>query len=444
MPAPISETEDVGTESDVSTTSTKVPCGEFVSNVRPAAEQIVHDGKTHTIRRGEYGFFRGCGSNSQPCQNDPNYLPTEVCGNSDIGFCTKVYPDTPTLCPSDNGIVLECGWSDSAGRRFACQRDNSNFLTEIQGNTWQTCCGLPQSEARKQDCPYFAHINSAWCEDGTIGALFESCIDVNNPNRDPLGPGCHLLVTQLPEDHPFDAVRQMYITEMLTACRRPGTIGHPACVKLMRENAIDASPLRAYLHNFCTTETTPDDMAYRSICACFYADSFYDNIRNSLAERYNFPAEFMNGGRKCYFPACANSPLNDDPSSPRCPDMNLTTCIQTINFTGTGRITDVTFNQEQHCGDIQRRDICDPACEAPKVCMAGNVCADPERCTQDADCGPNGTMSCEDGVCVDKPQKYWPIILGILLGLLALGVGGFVFWKWRKNKASTSAESSSE
>jgi hypothetical protein len=123
--------------------------------------------------------------------------------------------------------------------------------------------------------------------------------------------------------------------------------------------------------------------------------------------------------------------------------MNLTTCIQTINFTGNGRITDVTFNQEQHCGQINQKDTCDPPCVAPEVCMAG-ICRDSEKCIQDNDCGPNGTMSCEDGVCVDKPKKYLPIIIGVFVGLLALIGGGFFVWKWWKNRPKTATSTATQ
>jgi LPXTG-motif cell wall-anchored protein len=272
--------------------------------------------------------------------------------------------------------------------------------------------------------------------------LFENCVDPTNQSANVLGVGCHLLVTELPGDRNF--VRGLYIEKMLEACAAPSgeNIGHPACVKLIREQPIDAFPLRQFLKGFCSDKV--NNSAYTSICGCFYPDSFYNNLRKDLGKFYDIPDNLLLGGRQCLWPDCHNSPLKDNPDEPPCDELQLFQCIQTINFTSTGNLTDVTFHQYQQCGDIQRRDICDPACEAPKVCMAGNVCADPDKCTRDADCGPNGTMSCEDGVCVDKPKKYWPIILGILLGLLALGVAGFVFWKWRKNKASASAESSSE
>jgi hypothetical protein len=204
----------------------------------------------------------------------------------------------------------------------------------------------------------------------------------------------------------------------------------------MEEEPYNTFELRQFLTGFCYDKV--GSVAHAGICSCFFPDAFYDDLRDHIAKFYDVPANLISQGKQCIFPACHNSRLKDDPEALPCQAFNLQQCIQTVNITTTGDITNVIVKQDSVCGDIRRRDTCDPPCVAPEQCVAG-VCLDPTKCTQDNDCGVNGDKECKDGVCVDK-KTNWMKRIGIFLGVVALICICFGIYKLFKTRAAQAAK----
>jgi hypothetical protein len=261
--------------------------------------------------------------------------------------------------------------------------------------------------------------------------LIENCL-LGTPTSPPnvLGIDCHLLWHQGTN---IDPTRVQYIQQMLQACQGDN-ITHPACVKLLMEDPANTQPLRDNLTQFCSNKV--GDPTWANVCACYYPDSFYQQLRESLAQFYQIPEEYLNvGGRKCIYKPCTDSPIQYDYGE-ECDQNNISVCTQSINVTANGTLDNVEFKQD--CG-FNRKVICDPACIAPLKCVDGK-CVDKEACISNAQCGT--LYECKSGRCVKKPEgMQWYVKVMIALAVVA-GVVGLLFGlrKLLKGKTKSPAQ----
>jgi hypothetical protein len=254
------------------------------------------------------------------------------------------------------------------------------------------------------------------CTELGRSTLVKDCL-LGTPTSPPnvLGIDCHLLWHQGTN---IDFTRVQYIQQMLQACQG-SNVTHPACVKLLMEDPANTQPLRDHLTQFCSTKV--GDPTWANVCACYYPDSFYQQLRESLARFYQIPEEYLNvGGRKCIYKPCTDSPIQYDYKED-CDQNNISVCTQSINVTANGALDNVEFKQD--CG-FNRKVICDPECIAPLKCVDGK-CVDKEACISNAQCGT--LYECKSGRCVKKPEgMQWYVKVMIALAVVA-GVVGLIF-----------------
>ena len=426
----------------------EVPCEEFSSgdSVRPAKTNALDrngnprldsKGNKIQIRKGEYGYFTKCQDGaywpkadywSTPCE--PGYFQVDTCGQ-DYLIGPPMRPCS-WVCPDAFPSVSSCDFLAKSYKRL-CQRLDSDFETERNGNTFEKCCGVSRETARERDCPYHVYMGSDFCNQVGWDKLYLRCIDSGDPNKpaNVLGTNCHLFwhMPEDPDEDP-DFVRAQYIDAMLVACQNPTDITHPACIKLMRDDPVNTQSLRNYLSGFCAEQV--GNPTYNTMCACFYPDKFYTDLRAAFAKYYVIPEDMLNiGGRKCLYTPCALSPLQSEFGvESKCPDLNIQNCIQTINIDSEGGLKDVSFKQQ--C-NFYERNICDPACIAPKTCVGG-FCVDKTICKSNADCGTDGV--CTNGVCSKKSSlSIWQILL-IIIGVIVFIVLVVAAVKHFKRKAA--------
>lgn len=422
--------------SDFVNSETEVPCEEF-AGAEPARPPLVNyldrnnqpvpnptdPTKYLQIRRGEYGYFGPCQDgnligqsdfHNRPC--DPGYFDVGRCGRNEEG-----YRSCNDFCPLHNSAMSSCPALRQSSRRV-CQRLQRDFETVRNGTTISTCCNLTRESGRAYDCPYDIYRGSPACVSGGRDLLVEQCLigiptTPGQPNIPPnvLGPDCHLLWQEGTNINP---TRQTYIAKMLQACQG-ANITHPACVNLMREDPDNTQILRDYLTQFCSQNV--GNPTYSDMCACFYPDSFYQQLRKSLAEFYQIPEEYLNvGGRKCIYRPCAESPIKYDYAEQDCDPRSISVCTQSIDIATDGRLENVEFKQD--CG-FNRNVTCATKCIEPLTCVNGE-CVDKQACVADAQCGT--LYECKSGRCVKKPEGLkWYFKFMIALAVIGVVVGLF-------------------
>lgn len=409
---------------------TAVPCVEFAGN-QASRELLVdyrdRDGnripipgtnpqKYVQIRFGEYGYVGPCQDGNIVWQSDYHNKPCDP-GYFQVGECGKSYalysrPRCSDYCPLHTASLSSCGMDVYSSRRV-CQRLESDFQTVKNGTTLSICCNLSRSEGRKFDCPYYIHNESPVCTELGRDTLVKNCL-IGTPTSPPnvLGIDCHLLWH---EGTDIESQRVLYIQNMLQACK--DNITHPACIKLLMQDPDNTQLLRDYLTDFCSKKV--GDPIWANVCACYYPDSFYQQLRESLARFYQIPEEYLNvGGRKCIYKPCTESPIQYDYDE-KCDQLNISVCTQSIDVTAAG-LENVEFKQD--CG-FNRKVICDPECVAPLTCVNGD-CVDKQACTADSQCGT--LYECKDGRCTKKPEGMkWYVKFLIALAAIAVAVGLF-------------------
>lgn len=429
------------------------PCRRFVGSRPPLVNAMNADntlildsvGNPIPIRIGEYGYFTVCQdgqlrSDKADWHNkwcDAGYDDDAPrCGSKLTPGCTYPWSAAkPEIRCTGAEIGIENCPDVPVGQnatRRVCRRNFRNFRTELRGTTYQECCFKLPDQARQLDCPFYAFFGSPYCDEGAYQKLVDDCL---GPGGDPLGTNCFIL-GQPSDKEGADLRIIQYINVMKIRCHDENFIGHPSCVALMSNFPEDTFDLRVFLRGFCNDKV--GSTAWRNVCACFYPDDFYDQLRTTIAKFYDVPDAWINQGRQCLFPDCHNSPLKDDPNAPPCEPLNIQQCIQNITITSQGDISNIVIRQDAQCGAVKRRDTCDVPCVAPEQCVAG-VCLDPTKCTQDNDCGVNGDKECKDGVCVDKKTNWFKII-GIFLGVVAVICVGFGVYKLLKKRSAQAAK----
>lgn len=87
------------------------------------------------------------------------------------------------------------------------------------------------------------------------------------------------------------------------------------------------------------------------LCGCFGSDQFYKDIRNKMSTKYNIPIELLSDDPKCFYPKCKGSPfINHNTSGADCSTVNLSKCIQNVDFKGDNVEADnLIFKLQGNC-----------------------------------------------------------------------------------------------
>lgn len=101
---------------------------------------------------GEAGYFTRC--QNSDCPGGEYYKDYCEAGYTQIGLCGgrtgQASRACNTACPT--GTQGGCNTTCDAQRRI-CRRLRSDYKTETEGNTFNTCCILTADEAKLADCP---------------------------------------------------------------------------------------------------------------------------------------------------------------------------------------------------------------------------------------------------------------------------------------------------
>ena len=147
------------------------------------------------------------------------------------------------------------------------------------------------------------------------------------------------------------------------------TLNDPDCIKWCKENPLICSP--SVIKEKCK-DAKPGDPTYSNLCGCYYPESFYINLREELATKWNIPPEFLSGGKSCYSSACGGSDLIPPNDRVKCKEVSLSQCNQIINVQGTKIVLGSNaFTQNADCQN------------AISIIKKGSS----KSCTKDSECG---------------------------------------------------------
>jgi len=180
------------------------------------------------------------------------------------------------------------------------------------------------------------------------------------------------------------------------------------------------------LREFCSkspawSNTTGPNASYSKICGCYYPDSYYENLKKIISDKTKIP-ENMLGDKRCFSSLCSNSEMTNT----NCPDLNILTCINNVNFNGNVNDSgNININQTNDCKQ-KYSDMSKGKSPGPPG---------PPGAPPGAPPGPPGSS------VIDKMSSNTKIIIGIISGLflLILFIGIIVAIKRRKisNQMST-------
>ena len=118
-----------------------------------------------------------------------------------------------------------------------------------------------------------------------------------------------------------------------------------SCHDIIKSNK-DESELR----EFCSkspawSDKTGPNTDYSKICGCYYPDSYYSNLKKIISDKTKIPPDML-GDKRCFSSLCSNSEMTDT----KCPDLNILTCINDVNFNGNvNNSGNININQTENC-----------------------------------------------------------------------------------------------
>lgn len=437
---------------------------------------------SYDSRRGKAGYLTDCRASSSYCGDargniSPGDIVLKMCGGPSHSGCPNPPPDG---CLT--GSVDTCYGATSHN---VCQRAMSNYAVKGNDALLTTCCAQGDPNLRNNaDCPPNYFPNSAAC----FSALQTKCVDPQNPSAI-IGTGCDALATskntaivnrynQAMQDYCtsssdamtspqcvkwFDALRQQcidptnlsaiigkgcdalatnkntvyqYNQSMKNYCTPSiDTMIKPQCMQWCKNDSIDC-PV-SIISDFCKDKMNVS--AYNQLCGCYYPSSVYDSTRNILAETYNFPSEFLAGGRKCYFPACSTATIPFNDPKAECPDTNLTSCIHSIAINDRdAQVTNIQIDQRQDC---PKQVNCNSAiaCETGYVCTNNQCVPSTTKCSSTAEC--SGGLVCSSGICVvpapSKSHTIWYILGAVICFIIVIVI--IIYFAVRKKSGSSTS-----
>tara|TARA_B110000858_G_scaffold187573_1_gene232007 strand:- start:6087 stop:7229 length:1143 start_codon:yes stop_codon:yes gene_type:complete len=118
-----------------------------------------------------------------------------------------------------------------------------------------------------------------------------------------------------------------------------------SCHDIIKSNK-DESELR----EFCSkspawSDSTGPNASYSKICGCYYPDKYYENLKKIISDKTKIPEDML-GDKRCFSSLCSNSEMTDT----NCPDLNILTCINNVNFNGNvNNSGNININQTENC-----------------------------------------------------------------------------------------------
>jgi hypothetical protein len=118
------------------------------------------------------------------------------------------------------------------------------------------------------------------------------------------------------------------------------------CIRWCQKYTADSEAIRK---KFCNNVSDIDIESgkYKELCACSYKDSFYNNIRTKLSQKFGIPNELLSGSKQCYFPDCQENKFKENYP---CKDLTLVNCLQNINLDiSSSKVDDIKINALNNC-----------------------------------------------------------------------------------------------
>tara|TARA_B100000900_G_scaffold59254_1_gene44702 strand:- start:493 stop:1524 length:1032 start_codon:yes stop_codon:yes gene_type:complete len=207
-------------------------------------------------------------------------------------------------CKQTKGQICGLAWNDFG----VCQKKLDNY-----SNDWINCCKNNEKYSPKNNCfPYWYKDNGIYsnqCRDICMGKPYLNNRKVNNS----------------------ETLKNNFSGKL--------------CHDILKTNNNQSD-----LREFCSKAPAWDNdngpnKDYTDICGCFYPDSYYNNLKKIISEKTKIP-ENMLGDKRCFSSLCSNS----DMTNTNCPDLNILTCINNVNFKGNvNNTSNININQTNDC-----------------------------------------------------------------------------------------------
>ena len=443
----------------VAVEDTRAKCDNFLI---PGAEFIA----------GFTGYITECGDDCPTGENFNGVFQQQERCNGRNRACE-------VACPTKDFGHPDCSAFNPSGRAV-CKRNYTNYRPVAAGTLDSQCCRHSQGDAIliSNDCPPGVFLGSNSCRTVIDNACLKDITSV-------IKSGCEALATD-----PSINVRNQYNTLMQERCTKTtiDNLNEGTCLEWCNKNRDICN--NAVISNFCKDKIGQEK--YDNLCACFYPEQVYQDIRNKLATEFSIPADLLSGGRQCYLPICSDAAIQYNQGA-TCKDLNLVKCVNEVQIANNGTVGNITIAQDSkcqnftgnggggggggggptctssQCGGYQcdnKTNKCattcvndtgcytgyncnNGRCETKNVACTENLCAgylcNPAKtaclntCASNTECAAG--YVCSAGKCIPASsqsfwEKYmiWIIVIGSLILIIILAViGYFIYRSSKKN-----------
>jgi hypothetical protein len=295
----------------------------------------------NTQQNGKPGYLTNC--------QEYNYLVTTGASiNCEPGYtatamCSGTAQNCRNKCGegSNNPNAAPCG---AGGQRRICKKNLSAYKPIKDGNTYDKCCTVTSATVRNSnDCPMTYSPDSTACTD----TLLEKCVDDADLSKI-ADYSCAVLAT-----NKNYSVKSKYNKAASQYCDDEKNLKSEFCLNWCKDNKSKCiQKLRDVCYN---KEGVP---SFKSVCACYYPQTFYDKINKEIGDVWKVPPEFMNSNPECMFPQCQVSELRN--KNVKCPETSFVKCINEQNFNlSNSTVGAVTFKETSNCGQFDKKNKTD-------------------------------------------------------------------------------------
>lgn len=326
-----------------------------------------------------------------------NAFETYDCGKDfeNIGYISHIGKGSQDFQPNEGSLAAES--------------TNGN----CSGAPDTNCKGFPHRQICRRNKPFKSTTGNGWTE----------CCNSNTKLT--VGPNdCHPLLyneNNKPSQRCVDICMQnsnkyKNITGGQTTTLKNDYL-NGSCHDIIKSNKNESE-----LREFCSkspawSNTTGPNASYSKICGCYYPDSYYENLKKIISDKTKIPEDML-GDKRCFSSLCSNSEMTNT----NCPDLNILTCINNVNFNGNVNDSgNININQTNDCKQ-----------KYSDMSKGKSPGAPP---------GPPPAPGSPGSSVIDKMSSNTKIIIGIISGLflLILFIGIIVAIKRKKlsNQMST-------
>jgi hypothetical protein len=287
----------------------------------------------NTLQNGKPGYLTGC-QNSDWLGADSYDNQNCASGYTEVGKCSGKWTNCRNKCGDSTGTP-DAPLCTGDGSRKICKKNLSAYKPIKDGNAYDKCCTVTDAGIRESnDCPMTYKPDSTACTD----VLLEKCVDDKDLSKI-TDYSCAVLAT-----NKTYSIKSKYDKAASQYCDVDENLKSEFCLNWCKDNK---SKCIQKLRDVCFDKK--DDPSFKSVCACYYPQTFYDEINKEIGDVWNVPSRYMNSNPECMFPQCQVSELRN--TNVVCPDISFVKCINEQNFNLTNSTVDgVTIKQGNDCG----------------------------------------------------------------------------------------------